>query len=272
VRGQLGQQRAQHPGGRLRVGQRAVHLGDLDAQRLGERAQLALAGQRREAAGQRDRAQRRRVGPVQAGAFAGLREHPPVEGDVVAHEHATVHLLDQVRQDDFGLGRLVEHRVGDARQALYAARQRRAHRAQRGEAVVQLAAADEHGADLGELAAIAGVAVRLGVDDEELGAAQRVVDEVHLLVSYATHLTAWARSCAATTAHRGSIASACPTAGGVIWMMAFTTDQELERLEIEREAWDVYRATLAELEGKAYEEAEPAAWDTLQQRLAEIAR
>jgi hypothetical protein len=55
-------------------------------------------------------------------------------------------------------------------------------------------------------------------------------------------------------------------------MMAFTTDQELERLEIEREAWDAYRATLVELEGKAYEDAEPAAWDTLQQRLAEIAR
>ncbi len=55
-------------------------------------------------------------------------------------------------------------------------------------------------------------------------------------------------------------------------MMAFTTDQELERLEIEREAWDVYRASLAELSGRAYEEAEPAAWDTLQQRLAEITR
>jgi len=55
-------------------------------------------------------------------------------------------------------------------------------------------------------------------------------------------------------------------------MMAYTTDQELERLEIEREAWDLYRASLAELEGKAYEEAEPAAWDALQRRLAEIAR
>lgn len=55
-------------------------------------------------------------------------------------------------------------------------------------------------------------------------------------------------------------------------MMAYTTDQELERLEIEREAWDVYRATLAELHGKAYEDAEPAAWDMLQQRLSEIAR
>ncbi len=55
-------------------------------------------------------------------------------------------------------------------------------------------------------------------------------------------------------------------------MMAYTTDQELERLEMQREAWDLYRATLAELQGKEYEEAEVAAWDALQQRLAEIAR
>jgi hypothetical protein len=54
-------------------------------------------------------------------------------------------------------------------------------------------------------------------------------------------------------------------------MMAFTTDHELERLEAEREAWDRYRATLAALEGKDYEAAEPAAWDALQRRLAAIA-
>jgi hypothetical protein len=55
-------------------------------------------------------------------------------------------------------------------------------------------------------------------------------------------------------------------------MMAFTTDQELERLELEREAWGLYRATLAELQGRDYEAAEPAAWEALQRRLAEIAR
>jgi len=54
-------------------------------------------------------------------------------------------------------------------------------------------------------------------------------------------------------------------------MMAYTTDQELERLEIEREAWDLYRATLAELDGREYEAAEPEAWEALQRRLAEIA-
>ncbi len=53
-------------------------------------------------------------------------------------------------------------------------------------------------------------------------------------------------------------------------MMSFATGRELERLEVEREAWDVYRATLAELRGREYEAAEPAAWDALQARLAEI--
>ena len=65
--------------------------------------------------------------------------------------------------------RLVDHRLRDPGEALDAARQRRAHADERLPAVVQLAAADEHGADLGQLAGVAGQPVRLGVDDEELG-------------------------------------------------------------------------------------------------------
>ena len=38
---------------------------------------------------------------------------------------------------------------------------------------MQLAAADEHGADLGQLAAVARLPVRLGVDGEELGLGDR---------------------------------------------------------------------------------------------------
>jgi hypothetical protein len=58
-------------------------------------------------------------------------------------------------------------------------------------------------------------------------------------------------------------------------MPAFATDQELDRLEAERqtrEAWSAYRAALDDLEGKEYEAAEEAAWDRLQRRLAEIPR
>jgi hypothetical protein len=43
---------------------------------------------------------------------------------------------------------------------------------------VQLAAADEHGADLGELAGVAREAVGLGVDDEELRGRKRAI-EIH---------------------------------------------------------------------------------------------
>jgi hypothetical protein len=53
---------------------------------------------------------------------------------------------------------------------------------------------------------------------------------------------------------------------------AFATDQELDRLAAEREAWDAYRAALGGLDGKAYEEAEVVAWEALQRRLAELAR
>ncbi|HEY8638101.1 MAG TPA: hypothetical protein VIL64_02580 [Solirubrobacteraceae bacterium] len=52
-------------------------------------------------------------------------------------------------------------------------------------------------------------------------------------------------------------------------------DAELDRQEVDRrtrEAWGAYRAALHDLEGRAYEEAEPAAWDRLQDRLSELAR
>ena len=45
-------------------------------------------------------------------------------------------------------------------------------------AVVQLAPADEDRAELGELAVVAGLAVRLHVDDEELRRRQRLGEQV----------------------------------------------------------------------------------------------
>jgi hypothetical protein len=50
------------------------------------------------------------------------------------------------------------------------------------------------------------------------------------------------------------------------------TDQELDRLDAEREAWTLYAATIAGLEGRQYEDAEDIAWQSLQLRLAEIRR
>jgi hypothetical protein len=44
---------------------------------------------------------------------------------------------------------------------------------------VQLASTDQHGADLGQLAEVARHAVRLGVDGEELGLRNWLVQQIH---------------------------------------------------------------------------------------------
>ena len=179
VRAQAAEQRAEHPRARLGVRERAVRRLDLDTERVGERGQPALAHERREAARERDRAQPRRIGPRQLGALEGLAQHALVEGGVVGDEHASFELLGEVGQDRVGRRRGVDHRLRDLREALDRARQRRAAVDERLPAIVQLAAADEHGADLGQLARRARLAVGLGVDDEELGGRERLGEQVH---------------------------------------------------------------------------------------------
>ena len=92
-------------------------------------------------------------------------------------------------------------------------------------------------------------------------------------MSYGTHPTARTPSCAFPR-RLGGYDRFIPSrqARRVNPMPTFATDHELDRLEVEREAWAAYRATLVELEGKQYEEAEAEAWERLQQRLAESAR
>ncbi len=109
------QQRAQHARARLGVGQRAVRLGDLDPERVGQRREPAAALQRREAARERDRAQHRRVGPVERGAGEGLPEHARVERRVVRDEHRPAQQLRQLGQHRLRRRRLVDHRLRDAR-------------------------------------------------------------------------------------------------------------------------------------------------------------
>lgn len=60
-------------------------------------------------------------------------------------------------------------------------------------------------------------------------------------------------------------------------MPAFATDQDaaLEREEVARrtrDAWVAYGASLRDLAGREYEEAEAHAWERLQRRLGELAR
>jgi len=87
----------------------------------------------------------------------------------VRHEQPTSELLGERRQHVGRWRRLVDHLLRDPGEALDAAAQRLRHADERAPAVVQLAAADQDGADLGQLARGAGTAVRLDVDGEVLG-------------------------------------------------------------------------------------------------------
>jgi hypothetical protein len=52
---------------------------------------------------------------------------------------------------------------------------------------VQLAAADEHRADLRQLAGLAGLAVGLRVDDDKLGARKRLFEQLHPVILPRAH-------------------------------------------------------------------------------------
>jgi hypothetical protein len=51
---------------------------------------------------------------------------------------------------------------------------------------------------------------------------------------------------------------------------ARTTRQETEQQAAEREAWEAYRESLRDLEGREYEVAEDASWKRLQRALKAI--
>jgi hypothetical protein len=178
VRAQAPEQGAEHPGAGLGVGQRPVRRVDLDPERVGERREPAAALQRGEAAGHRDRAEHGRRRPVEPRARERLAQHPLVEARRVRDEHPPAQPDREVGQHRLGGRRRLEHGLGDPGEALDAAAERSGDADERAPAVVQLAAADEHRAHLGELALLAGTAVRLRVDGEELGRGQRLGGEV----------------------------------------------------------------------------------------------
>ena len=72
-----------------------------------------------------------------------------------------------------------QHLLRDPGEALDAPAQRTAAANQRGPAIVQLAAAYQHGSYLGHLARVAAQAVRLRVDDEELRGCDRTFEQRH---------------------------------------------------------------------------------------------
>ena len=181
VRAQPREQRAEHARARERVGQRAVDLVDLDAERVGQRRQrraCAPAARSGAPAGPcRAPAARGQSSPQRSNAWRSTRAVEarrcgrPAPGRRAARPAP--------RAPRRGGGRGVDHRLRDAGEALDAARQRAFRPHQRVECVVQLAAAHQHGADLGQLAEVAGEPVGLGVDGEELGAGHGLVEQIH---------------------------------------------------------------------------------------------
>ncbi len=162
------EQRAQHTRAGLGIRQRPVHGLHLDPERVGQRGQPAPPNQRRQLARQPDGAQHGRVGPVEAGAFERLCQHPAVERGVVRHQHAALHQPRQLGQHLGGRRSPVHHRLADPGEALDPARERHLHAHQRLPAVMELAPAHEHGAHLGHLAQVAGAPIGLGVDAQQL--------------------------------------------------------------------------------------------------------
>ena len=105
-----------------------------------------FAHERREPARQRDGADHRRPRPVEAGALERLAQHAPVEARRCARPARAPRAARRARQHLLGRRRAVHHRLRDAGEALDAARERPLGAHERVEGLVQLAAADEHGA------------------------------------------------------------------------------------------------------------------------------
>jgi hypothetical protein len=156
-----------------------VDLVHLDPERPGERRQSALTRQRREPARQLHRAQHRRLRPVHAGALERLAQHADVEAGVVGDQHAAVEQVRDLGQHLVGWRRSVHHALCNAGEALDAARQRPLDLHERVVGLVQLPAADEDRADLGHLAEVAAVTVRLRVEGDELGGGEGCVQVQH---------------------------------------------------------------------------------------------
>jgi hypothetical protein len=133
---------------------------------------------------------------------------------------------------------------------------------------VQLAAADEHGAHLGELTGVARQPVRLGVDDEELCGGDRLIEIHPDRALYASPPTERMARCVGAAGAVGSL-RAHP-----VWkearMTTSATRQGTDRTTAEREAWEAYRESLRDLEGADYEEAERLSWARLQGTLREL--
>ena len=107
------------------------------------------------------------------------RSTPHVEARVVGDQHAPLEQVGDLGQHLLGRRRSVHHALCNAGEALDAARERPLDLHERVVGLVELPTADQHRADLGHLAEVAAVAVRLGVEGDELGGGEGCVEVRH---------------------------------------------------------------------------------------------
>ncbi len=119
------------------------------------------------------------MGQSQPGPLVRLTQHSAIERGVVGDQHPILQPLLEQRHDRVERRGAVDHRLGDPGEALDPPPQRHVRAHQRCPPLMQLTTADQHRTDLGQLASVAGKTVGLGVDDEELGAGDRLLQHLH---------------------------------------------------------------------------------------------
>jgi hypothetical protein len=248
---------------------------DLDPERVGDRAKPAAALERHQRPRQGGGADRRRRRPVEADALERLAQYAAVERRVVRDHDSAFQAAFQLGKHLIDLGRPVDHRLRDPGESLDPPAQRHVRADQRFEAVVQLAAPDEHGADLGHLALVARETVGLGVEDEELGRRERLLGKCHRAVipTAPDGMHRWLRrECAYATGPRGSIGGNRAGKGATVTTIA-TDVERLRELDADtRRAWGEYSERLRALSGEEYERVEHESWEQLQGELRELER
>ena len=177
VGAQPGEQGAQDPPARLRVRERAMGDADLDAERVGQGPEPALALEREHVPCQRRGADDRRVRPVQAAPIERLTEHAAVKRRVVGDHDAPPQPLLELRQDGLRRRGAVDHLLRNPGESLDSPPQWHVRPHERGPCLVEFAPADEHRPDLGQLAVVAAEPIGLGVDGQELGGSDRLLEQ-----------------------------------------------------------------------------------------------
>ena len=144
---------------------------------------------------------------------------------------------------------------------------------------MQLAAADEHRPELGQLARVPAEPVGLGVDDQELRRGDRLLEQFQAMRDtpssgrHAEPLAAtWLQTRDLMTGQLGSIAVTARERSRRLTAVAHDAEKARELDADTRRAWSAYSEQLRELVGDEYERAEQESWTKLQTELRRLER